>query len=185
VRLALLAIACLEVACGDEAPEAHPIYIEVELDGGELDAPCAERQSTFERLSTRDVELTAVKRKDRGWLTSCALPVDGRRERLLLFGLGCSLVGDQPATVGIEALEVGGAHMSWLQLELSAGQRSAIRTFGAGMPVLRDVEMRGSEGRARCWLSGMYIRTTDPEKLWGRRRLVSHDSEYEPNPDRR
>lgn len=174
----------LAAACGGQAPEAHPFSYELDVRAGKPNPVCAE-SGWFEGLSARDTALTAVERKESTWPMSCAVPVDGLRERLLILELGCALVGDERVLIDIDSIAADGARFYPIQLELDAQRREARRSFGAGLPLVSDLEIGGLGGQAHCWFSGIYVRTTDAAKLFGPYRLVSHHGTYTPNLDRR
>ncbi|MBI5499508.1 MAG: hypothetical protein HY907_04660 [Deltaproteobacteria bacterium] len=182
-RVIALAAAAALGACGEEPPEAHPLYLEVRIHRGLPEPPCA-RNGIFEVLSTRDLKLTAVERID-GGAVSCVVPVDPRHERFLLYAFGCRLgEGETEATVRLESVAADGAHLHPIKLDLGPTLTSTTRDFGPGIPLLVDLELSG-QGDSWCWFSGTYVRTTDARKLWGPYRLVSQTGTFTPNDDRR
>jgi hypothetical protein len=180
----LVILAIIGCSRGDP-PEAHPMVVQFELRDGLLVTPCADQAAWFGAVSTRDLARTAAAREEQGWRWSCAIPVDWRHERFLLYSAYCERVGEGRAEVWLSLGAADGALVySPVRLGLDEATAPAMLSFGRGLPLMTDIEAAG-HGDADCLLVGSYVRTTDSAELWGPVRLVPRTGISQPNDDRR
>jgi hypothetical protein len=171
-------------ACHGAAP-ANPALVELAFSDGKPQWHCVNMPVLMQGVSRRNLKLTATARVEASVAWTCVVPVDWRYERFLLQSLECSTRSlDKPASVAMMLFVADGAIFQ-PKLELTRASPRSSLAFGAGLPLWSDVEMT-AEGDAACRLAGLYVRETDPRRIWGPYQLGPRNGgTWTPNEDRR